>query len=120
MTRMIAMGICTLAITVHAAPTIEHATAATVLEAPGGQRHHYTLGARVRPLLFWIGQDDVGDAVLAKKRGPDLVRYALLIGSDPARAPRGINRWGYLSEEIHDGEATLVGLMTESDEESVD
>lgn len=119
MTRAIAIATCTLAITVHAAPMAEHATT-TALAAAGGQRHHYTVGARVRPLLFWIGKDDVGDAVLAKKRDAGMVRYALLIGSDPARAPRGINRWGYMSEEIRAGEATLVGLMTESDEESVD
>jgi hypothetical protein len=43
----------------------------------------------------------------------------LLIGSDPDRAPRRINRWGYLDEEIRGGEATLIGLMTESAEDSV-
>src|SRR5258707_1039357 len=74
MTRMIAMAICTLAITVHAAPTIDNATAATVLAAPGGQRHHYPLGARVRPLLFWLGQNHAGDANLAKKQVAELVR----------------------------------------------
>jgi hypothetical protein len=114
------MAVCALAITVHAAPTTKRVTAATALAAVDGQRYHYTIGARVRPLLFWIGKDDVGDAVLAEKRDPELVRYALLIGSDPDRAPRGINRWGYLSEEIRGNEATLVGLMTESHEKSVD
>ncbi len=111
------MAILALAAAVQAAPTAEHATAAAAMD---GQHHHYTIGARVRPLLFWIGKDDVGDAIVAKKSEVDLVRYALLIGSDPDRAPRGINRWGYLSEEIRGSDATLVGLMTESDEESVD
>jgi hypothetical protein len=118
-TRTVAIAICTLAITAHAASTTERATGTTALAASDGQRHHYTIGARVRPLLFWIGKDDVGDAVLAKKQDPELVRYALLIGSDPARA-RGINRWGYLSEEIRGDEVTVVGLMTESDEDSVE
>jgi hypothetical protein len=70
--------------------------------------------------LFWIGKDDIGDAVITRKRGNGTSSYALLIGSDPDRAPRNINRWGYISEEVHGAEATLVGLMTESDEESVD
>src|SRR5262245_5961432 len=60
------------------------------------QRHHYTMNARVRPLLFWIGRDDVGDAVVAKRQNGESVGYSLLIGSDPDRAPRRINRWGYI------------------------
>jgi hypothetical protein len=47
-------------------------------------------------------------------------RYSLLIGSDPDRAPRRINRWGYIEERIRGEAATVVGLMTESDEESVE
>jgi hypothetical protein len=114
------MALLALAAAAQASPTAEHSTPAPALAAVDGQHHRYTVGARVRPLLFWIGKDDVGDAIVAKKRDVDLVRYALLIGSDPDRAPRGINRWGYLSEEIRGSGATVVGLMTESDEESVD
>ena len=73
----------------------------------------------MRPLLFWIGKDDVGDAVIARKRDNDAASYALLIGSDPERTPRGINRWGYLAEEVRGAEASVVGLMTESNEQSV-
>jgi hypothetical protein len=43
----------------------------------------------------------------------------LLIGSDPNRAPLHINRWGYIEEEIRGAEARLLGLMTESEEESI-
>jgi len=101
------------------APRADGPAAAPSIARTQGQRHHYTIGARIRPLLFWIGKDDVGDAVLAKKHDGDAIGYSLLIGSDPERAPRHINRWGYLSEEVRGDEATLVGLMTESDEESV-
>jgi hypothetical protein len=83
------------------------------------QRHHYVMNARVRLLLFWVGRDDVGDAVVAKRQNGEAVGYSLLIGSDPDRAPRRINRWGYIDEEIRGDTAKLVGLMTESDEESV-
>ena len=66
------------------------------------ERHHYSIAARVRPLLlFWIGRSGVGDAVVTKRRGPSETAYSLLIGSDPERAPRRINRWGYIDEEIH-------------------
>jgi hypothetical protein len=85
-----------------------------------GERHHYSISARVRPLLvFWISQSGVGDAVMTKRQGPSETGYSLLIGSDPDRAPRRINRWGYIDEEIRDGSATLIGLMTQSDEDSI-
>jgi len=84
------------------------------------ERHHYAIAARVRPLLvFWIARSGVGDAIVTRRLSPGEAEYALLIGSDPDRAPRHINRWGYIKEEIRGAEARLVGLMTESDEESI-
>ena len=86
----------------------------------GDERHHYSVSARVRPLLvFWISRSGVGDAVFTERKGPGEAGYSLLIGSDPDRAPRRINRWGYLDEEIRGSEATLIGLMTESEEGSI-
>ena len=74
------------------------------------ERHHYSMSARVRPLLvFWISRSGVGDAVVTKRRGPDQSGYSLLIGSDPDRAPRRINRWGYIDEELHGAEAHIIG-----------
>jgi hypothetical protein len=70
-------------------------------------------------LVFWISRSGIGDAVVTKWQGPSEAGYSLLIGSDPDRAPGRINRWGYINEELHGGEATLVGLMTESDEDSI-
>ena len=85
------------------------------------ERHHYTIGARVRPLLvFWITRNDVGDAVVTRRRRPGEEAYSLLIGTDPSRAPMHINRWGYIEEEIRGGDARLLGLMTESDEDSIE
>jgi hypothetical protein len=119
-TRLIFAAATVLAIALQAAPRAERAPHVAALALTGGQHHHYTIGARVRPLLFWVGKDDVGDAVIARKRDSDCASYALLIGTDPERTPRGINRWGYLAEEVRGAEATVVGLMTESNEESVD
>jgi hypothetical protein len=84
-------------------------------------RHHYMMSARVRPLLlFWFSRSNVGDAIVTRAATPDEARYSLLIGSDPDRAPRRINRWGYIEERIRGDAATVIGLMTESDEESVE
>ncbi len=85
------------------------------------ERHHYVIAARIRPLLvFWIGRSGVGDAIVTRRLSPGEATYALLIGSDPDRAPRRINRWGYIKEEIRGAEARLIGLMTESDEDSIE
>jgi hypothetical protein len=89
-------------------------------EGAKAEKHHYTINARVRPLLvFWIAKSGVGDAVVTRHRGTDQASYSLLIGSDPARTPLHINRWGYIEEEIRGAEARLLGLMTESEEDSV-
>jgi hypothetical protein len=120
MTRRTLVAAFALAIVGHTAPRAEHASHAAAVALTIGQRHHYTIGGRVRPLLFWMGKEDVGDAVIATRRDADSSTYALLIGSDPDRAPHSINRWGYIAEELRGTEATVVGLMTESDEESVD
>src|ERR1700676_3614337 len=83
------------------------------------ERHHYSIRARIRPLLvFWISRSGVGEAVVTKRQGAGEAAYTFLIGSDPNRAPRRINRWGYISEDIHGSEATLIGVMTKSDEDS--
>jgi len=85
------------------------------------ERHHYTMSARVRPLLvFWISKSNIGDAMTLRHQDAGGAEYSLLIGSDPQRAPRRINRWGYIEEHIQGPNATLVGLMTESDEDSIE
>jgi hypothetical protein len=65
------------------------------------QQFDYIMTARVRLLLFWVGKDDVGGGYIRRGRLPqdpatDVIE--LLIGSDPAKAPRSINRWGAASE----------------------
>jgi hypothetical protein len=85
------------------------------------EQYHYSMAARIRPLLlFWIGRSGVGDATVTRQRTPERTRYSLLIGSDPDRAPRRINRWGYIEEDIQGAAAQVIGLMTESDEESLE
>jgi len=86
------------------------------------ETRRYAVGARVRPVLFWVGRDSVGEARLTWLRGPNGERgYELLIGSDPARAPRRINQWGYVREMEQQGAVQVFGLMTDRvDRESSD
>lgn len=95
---------------------------AAVSSVPVVADHLYTMSGRIRPLFFfWINRDDVGSGRITWHRGKDdAVAFELLIGSDPLRAPRGINRWGYIAEQVNGSDATLLGLMTESKEKSLD
>ena len=50
-------------------------------------------------VVFWITRSDIGDAVVTRRLAPGEATYTLLIGSDPDRAPRRINRWGYIRRD---------------------
>jgi hypothetical protein len=82
----------------------------------------YRMSAGVRPLyVFWIRANNVGAGRILWRQGSDGRRgYELLIGSDPRRAPRKINRWGWEREDVGPDGATLFGLMRKTDEESLD
>ena len=85
------------------------------------RERRYQVDARVRPFLFWIRKSNIGDGRLTWRRGPDgTIGYELLVGSDPARTPRQINRWGYLREEVGANGAIVFGVMSQSDEQSVE
>lgn len=81
----------------------------------------YSMSGQIRPLLFWIGQDDIGLARVTWLEGGEGARgYELLVGTDPAKAPRALNRWGLVAEETRDGQGTLLALMTGSPDTSFD
>ena len=85
------------------------------------RQHNYRVDAQVRPFLFWMRKANIGDGRLTWRTGPDAtVGYELLVGSDPGRAPRHINRWGYLREESGAGGAMVFGVMSHSDEQSIE
>jgi hypothetical protein len=63
----------------------------------------YVMTARVRLLFFWAGKDDVGGGYVRRgisKDDPRQEVFQVLFGSDPARAPRSINRWGAGTEIV--------------------
>jgi hypothetical protein len=63
----------------------------------------YVMTARLRLLFFWAGKDDVGGGYVRRgvsKDDPRQEVFQVLFGSDPARAPRAINRWGAGTEIV--------------------
>ena len=89
--------------------------------APVVAERTYTLKAGVRLLVFWIRRDNVGSARITWRAGDARHRVLeFLVGSDPERAPRRINRWGYIAEEVRPPDADLLGIMSKSDEQSAD
>jgi len=80
----------------------------------------YTLTARIRLLALWISRTGVGAGKIAwGEDSAGTQELALLIGSDPARAPMKINRWGYIDERVVGSCAEIVGVMTEAEEQSI-
>lgn len=107
----------------HAAPASESVT--TRLSdgsVPVVKEHRYRMSAKIRPLLlFWMGKDNVGGARVRWRQGEAGARgYDLLIGSDPRRAPRQINRWGFILEESRGSESHVLGVMRKGDDESLE
>jgi hypothetical protein len=120
--RATAAGVLAVLLALLTKAQADPATAPPATDVPTRfERHHYSITARVRPLLvFWLSRGGVGDAVVTRRHAPGETRYSLLIGSDPDHAPRRINRWGYIEEDIRGAEAHLIGLMTESEEDSLE
>jgi hypothetical protein len=100
------------------------ASMALPVDVPGGRlpivrERWYRMAGRVRPLLFWVGRDHVGDGLIVWRRHEDgTTAFAFLTGSDPERAPRGLNRWGFIAERVHGPDGETLGLISESNERS--
>jgi hypothetical protein len=89
--------------------------------APVTSERRYRLSAAIRPLLFWITAGNVGGArIVWRADGGARRGYELLLGSDPQRAPRRINRWGWAREDADESGATMAGLMNRSEDDSLD
>jgi hypothetical protein len=65
--------------------------------------YDYEMSVRVRLIFFWAGKDDVGGGYIRRGTAADNPREEMLqvlFGSDPAKAPRAINRWGAGTEAV--------------------
>ena len=104
-----------------AAPDVLAPASLSTAGMPVVQEARYRLSAGIRPLLvFWIRSNNVGGARILWREGDGQRGYELLIGSDPRRAPRKINRWGWEREDLGPEGATLFGLMRKTDEDSLE
>jgi hypothetical protein len=86
------------------------------IDLPITKEHTYRMAGRVRAFVLWIGRDDVGSGVIRWRGTGEDHAYELLIGSDPAKAPAKLNKWGFLAEQIKAGESEVVGVMSKDNE----
>jgi hypothetical protein len=62
--------------------------------------HRYRIVGKVRLALIWMARDDVGAARMTFRSDGTTSSLALLVGSNPDRAPHNLNEWSYLREEV--------------------
>jgi hypothetical protein len=102
------------------APSRTAASIARLSTDSGHVDRVYRLVGKVRFLFFWIASDEVGSARIAWRGDGHDRAISLLIGSDPSRAPRAINEWGYLREHAAGESTTVFGIRTMTDGDSPD
>jgi hypothetical protein len=91
------------------------------MPARAGVARHYTVTGRIKLLLIWTGRRDVGAARFVRSdEGDRSRRLELIVGTDPERAPRRLNRWGYIAETSCPAGTAVTGIMTESNEQSLE
>ena len=106
---------------ITAAPPAPVVTPVQVAYAPSDHAEHlYTIAGKVRFLFFWMSADDVGGARVTWHRGEHHQIVSLLIGSEPRRAPRAVNEWGYVREAVAGDSTTIFGVRTITDGDSPD
>jgi hypothetical protein len=90
--------------------------------------YRYEMTCRVRFVFFWAGSDDVGGGYvrIGKAAGDERQQMIqILFGSDPAKAPLAINRWGGGTEVLRSPTAgdpassAFFGFMKSSKGQSV-
>ena len=84
---------------------------------PVVRQHTYRMAGKIRVLLLWVGRDDVGSGVIKWRGDGDEKAIEILIGSDPNRAPSQLNKWGYLVEAMRGGESSVVGLISQENDD---
>ena len=86
--------------------------------SPQHVERRYRVNGKVRVLLFWAGRDNVGAARLQWDASSEHAALTLLAGSNPERAPNGLNQWIYLREERLADAASVFALRSMTDAES--
>jgi hypothetical protein len=86
-------------------------------DLPVIREHRYRMAGKIRMLLLWVGRDDVGSGVITWRGSGQTRAFEVLIGSDPQKAPSDLNKWGFLVEEINGGESSVVGLISQENDD---
>jgi hypothetical protein len=86
-------------------------------DLPVVREHTYRMAGKIRMLLLWVGRDDVGSGVIKWRGGGSHRAFEVLIGSDPQKAPSQLNKWGFIVEEIREGESSVVGLISQENDD---
>ncbi len=90
--------------------------------------YHYVMTCKLRLLLFWVGREDVGGGYvrIGKATGEQRQQVIeILFGSDPAKVPLAINRWGAGTEVLRIADSgqpeasAFFGFMKSSKGQSV-
>jgi len=68
--------------------------------------------------VIWSKHDDIGSARMTWRSDPNSSAMALMVGSDPQRAPRSLNKWGYLREEVRPDRAEVFTVRSLGGSES--
>jgi len=94
-----------------------HSRSATI-ERRDDVEHAYRITGKVRFLVFWASADDVGGARVSWRGRDRNQSVSLLIGSEPTRAPRQVNEWGYIREAAAGDLTTVFGIRTVTEGDS--
>ncbi len=86
-------------------------------DLPVVREHTYRMAGKIRVLLLWVGRDDVGSGVIKWRAAGQNRAFEVLIGSEPQKAPNQLNKWGFLLEEIRGGESSVVGLISQENDD---
>lgn len=86
----------------------------------GAAEHRYRVFGRVRLALFWTRGSLVGSARMSARHTDEGSELTFLLGSDPARAPGGLNQWSYVREETAADRASAFALRSLSADDAID
>lgn len=89
------------------------------LRLPDRAHHHYRINGKIRLLLVWVAREDVGEARISRLRHAETSSFSLLAGANPDRAPRHMNQWVYLREELNGSSATTFVVRSLTDVASI-
>ena len=109
-----AIALACLAAAGRPAPRPSTAPPAPAVHPAAAEFPTYRVVGRAKFMFITFSANDVGGARLTWERSGDAESVRLLVGSEPARAPRDLNEWAYTSEEIVGDRASVFALRSPS------